>query len=225
MGEAGRGLLVVFEGVEGAGKTTQIHRLAARLVARGVDYWHYREPGGTPLGEDVRELLLKPGEMIVPRAEALLFMAARAQLAARIEAHLAQGELQLLDRFFLSTYAYQVAGRRLPESEIRAANRLATGGIVPDVTLLLTLPPEEAEHRVDRRGERDRMEQAGRDFHGRVAAAFAEFADPAWAAAHPEAGPIVPVDAGGPPETVERASLGALAGRWPETFAGLLESQ
>ena len=225
MAEPGRGLLVVFEGVEGAGKTTQIHRLAARLAERGITYWHYREPGGTPLGEQVRELLLQPGETIVPRAEALLFMAARAQLVARIEAHRARGEILLLDRFFLSTYAYQVAGRQLPEPEVRAANRLATGGIVPNITLLLTIPAAEAERRVDRRGERDRLEQEGRDFHARVAAAFAEFLDPAWGAAHPEAGPIVPVDGGGPAEAVERAILAELARRWPETFAGPPESQ
>jgi dTMP kinase len=219
------GLLVVFEGVEGAGKTTQIHRLAARLAERRITYRHYREPGGTPLGENVRQLLLQPGDAIGPRAEALLFMAARAQLVAQIEAHRALGEVLLLDRFFLSTYAYQVAGRCLPEGEVRAANRLATGGLVPDITLLLTIPAEVAERRVDRRGERDRMEQAGRQFHDRVAAAFAEFLDPAWGEAHPEAGPIVPLDGSGPPEAVERTILAELARRWPETFAGLPESQ
>lgn len=224
-GRARRGLLVVFEGAEGVGKTTQVERLVARLAAAGVPHRRLREPGGTPLGEAVRALLLDPAAEIEPAAEALLFMAARAQLLAGARARVAGGEVVVLDRFFLSTYAYQVAGRGLPEAEVRAANALATGGLVPDLTLLLALPDDEAGRRVDARGGRDRIERAGSAFHGRVAAAFAAFADPAWGAGHPEAGPIVRIDAGGPPEAVERRVASALAARWPETFSVEGESQ
>ena len=220
-----RGLLVVFEGAEGVGKSTQVERLAAWLAAAGVPHHRFREPGGTPLGEAVRALLLDPANEIEPGAEALLFMAARAQLLAEARTLLAQGHVVVLDRFFLSTYAYQVAGRGLPEGEIRAANALATAGLVPDVTLLLALPDDEAGRRVDARGGRDRIERAGSAFHARVAAAFLAFADPAWGAAHPEAGPIVRIDATGAPETVGARLLGALAERWPETFPGVGESQ
>jgi dTMP kinase len=225
VGEPRRGLLVVLEGGEGAGKTTQAERLAGRLAAAGVAHRRFREPGGTPLGEQVRGLLLDPQGEVAPAAEALLYMAARAQLAERLREALAAGDVVLLDRFFLSTFAYQVAGRGLPEGEVAAANRLATGGLAPDVTILLTLPEAEAARRVDRRGARDRIEQAGRGFHARVAAAFADFANPDWGAGHPEAGPIVPLDASGSPDAVERAIVAELARRWPETFARVLESQ
>jgi dTMP kinase len=220
-----RGLLVVFEGAEGVGKSTQVRWLADRLAAAGLRCATLREPGGTVLGEQVRALLLDPESAVGPRAEALLFMAARAQLMTRVASALDQGEIVLLDRFFLSTYAYQVAGRGLPEREVREANRLATGGLVPDLTLLLTLPAGESEARVDARGGRDRIEQAGRAFHERVTAAFRDFAAPEWGATHPEAGPIVPVDASGAPDEVARRVHDTLSGRWPETFAALPESQ
>ena len=128
MATAGR--LVVFEGGEGSGKSTQVARLAAALTAQGIPHRTLREPGGTGLGAEIRQLLLHRDDEMDARAEALLFMASRAELIAReIAPALAKGELVLLDRFFLSTYAYQIAGRSLPEAEVRDANRLATGAL------------------------------------------------------------------------------------------------
>ncbi|MEK6612070.1 MAG: dTMP kinase [Gemmatimonadota bacterium] len=198
------GRLVVLEGVEGAGKTTQLERLALRLGRYGVTVRMLREPGGTAVGDEIRAVLLRPGAAIPPRTEALLFMASRAALMdEQVRPALDRGEVVLLDRFFLSTYAYQVDGRGLPEREVREANAFATSGIVPDVTVLLTLPVAEGLARASRRGEADRMEQADRAFHDRVEAAFARFADEEWQVTHPECGPLVPVSAAGTVEEVE----------------------
>ena len=136
-----RGALIVFEGAEGVGKTTQIGLLVARMHATGVPHLSLREPGGTPLGDEIRRLLLDPGQRIVPRAEALLFMASRAQLVDDVVVPaIREGQFVLTDRFFLSTYAYQIAGRGLDEAAIRMANQFATAGVIPDLTLLLDLP-------------------------------------------------------------------------------------
>ena len=198
-----RGALIVFEGAEGVGKTTQLRRVAAWMRSRGRSAIQLREPGGTPLGDEIRRLLLDPASDITPRTEALLFMASRAQLLERIvRPSLGAGHLVLLDRFFLSTYAYQVAGRGLPEAEIRQANAAATSGLVPDLTVLLALPAAEGLARPEQRGPRDRMERNADEFHDRVAAAFATFARPEWQAAHAECGPIAVIDASGSPEAV-----------------------
>jgi dTMP kinase len=213
------GKLIVFEGAEGAGKTTQVRLLAEALGARGIDVIAVREPGGTVLGDEIRRLLLDPASDIDARAEALLFMASRAQLVARsVRPALDQEAVVLLDRFFLSTYAYQCAGRGLPEEEIRAANRLATEGLVPDLTILLTFPVHEGLARAEQRGERDRMERAAGDFHERVAAAFNRFASAAWQSAHPECGSIVSVDATGSEHEVFVRVVTALTARWPASF-------
>jgi dTMP kinase len=214
-----RGRLIVFEGPEGAGKSTQLKRLAERLGRRGVTVIAVREPGGTPAGDEIRRLLLDPASDIAPRAEALLFMASRAQLVEReLRPALDGGATVLVDRFFLSTYAYQGAGRGLPEGEVRAANDIATGGLVPDVTLLLTLPPDEGLARAGRRGGHDRMERAELDFHRRVARAFARFATANWQREHPECGPIVSLDASGTEAEVFARVLGALDEQWPGSF-------
>ncbi|MBV9879354.1 MAG: dTMP kinase [Gemmatirosa sp.] len=221
-----RGRLVVFEGTEGVGKTTQLARLAGRLDAAGIPYDRFREPGDTPLGDRVRALLLdQTAVAVAPRAEALLFMAARAQLAERIRAALADGRAVLLDRFFLSTYAYQIAGRGLPSGPVRAANRLAVGELVPDLTLLLSCDLEVASARARSRGDLDRMEREDRDFHERVTTAFLAAADPAWQDAHPEVGPVERIDADGDVDTVGARVDAALVARWPETFRRLSESQ
>ncbi len=219
-----RGRLLVFEGAEGVGKTTQVARLAERLAAAGVACERYREPGGTPLGDRVRALLLEPGGEVAPRAEALLFMAARAQLLAHVRARLADGVTIALDRFFLSTYAYQIAGRGLPSDEVRAANRLATEGLVPDLTVLLVADPEVARARIEARGGLDRMEQEDAAFHERVGRAFLAAAAPAWQRAYPEVGPVARLDAGGTPDEVADRVWALLAGRWPETFRSGAES-
>ena len=214
------GRLIVFEGAEGVGKTTQLRLLSARLSQMGVSHLVVREPGQTTVGNQIRQLLLDPSTDLVARAEALLFMASRAQLVERdVRPALAAGEVVLADRFFLSTYAYQGAGRGLPLDDLRAANAVATDGLVPDLTILLDFPVAEGLARAGARGGHDRMERSGAVFHERVAAAFALYATPAWQEAHPEVGPIVVIDARGSEDEVAERILGALAGPWPETFA------
>lgn len=210
--------LLVIEGPEGAGKTTQVRMLAELLGGIGPQVVAVREPGGTPLGDEIRKILLDhPASDIVPRAESLLFMASRAQLVEReIRPALAAGATVILDRFFLSTYAYQVAGRGLPLEDVVAANRLATESLRPDLTILLTLPAGEGLARASRRGGHDRIEQADAGFHERVGAAFAEFATAEWQRAHPEAGPIVSVDARGSVADVFARVRKACEQRWPE---------
>jgi dTMP kinase len=222
------GRLIVFEGAEGVGKSTQIRLLTGRLAAAGVPHVALREPGGTALGDEIRRLLLDPARAddVAPRAEALLFMASRAQLVeAEVRPALRRGMVVILDRFFLSTYAYQAGGRGLPEDAVRAANRFATDGLVPGITLLLTMPVSEGLSRAAARaGGPDRMERAADEFHARVASSFERFADPAWQREHPECGLIASVDARGGEADVERRILALLAAKWPETFAPLLRS-
>lgn len=214
-----RGALVVLEGAEGVGKTTQLRRLSARAARQGLAVTLVREPGGTPVGDEVRRLLLETSHAIVPRAEALLFMASRAQLIDDlIRPALSRGDLVLTDRFFLSTYAYQIAGRGLDEAGVIAANGFATTGVVPDVTLLLDLPATVGAERVAARGAQDRVERAGDAFHERVRAAFRQYASPEWQKIHPECGPISLVDAAGSELEVEERIWGHLAAQLPETF-------
>jgi dTMP kinase len=211
--------LIVFEGPEGAGKTTQLRMLSEWLASRGDRVVAVREPGGTPLGDEIRRILLDPDSDIVPRAESLLFMASRAQLVEReIVPALHEGMTVLLDRYFLSTYAYQVAGRGLPHEEIGAANRLATAALRPDLTLLLVLAVGDGLARAAQRGGHDRMERADVAFHERVARAFEEFGTGEWQAAHPEAGPVQNVDAKGTVQDVFARVLTSLEKRWPGNF-------
>ncbi len=217
-----RGRLIVFEGSEGAGKTTQIRLLAERLATAGLSWVAVREPGGTLVGDDIREILLHPEQEITPATEALLFMSSRAELVAReILPALGEGSAVLVDRFFLSTYAYQIVGRGLPEPEVRAANRLATAGLVPDLTLLLDVPAAHGLERADARGERDRMERSGDDFHVRVGNAFRQFADPKWQHSHPECGPIKLIDGTGDEATVHQRVVSALASAFPQPFGSI----
>jgi dTMP kinase len=127
----------------------------------------------------------------------------------------------LVDRFFLSTYAYQIFGRGLAEDEIRAANRLATAGLVPDLTLLIDVPAAEGLSRADARGARDRMENADDDFHHRVGNAFRQFADPKWQHSHPECGPIKLIDGTGDEKTVHQRIVTLLISAFPPPFGAL----
>jgi dTMP kinase len=214
-----RGKLIVFEGAEGAGKTTQIRILAERLETAGISCVAVREPGGTPLGDEIRDIVLHQEQEITAATEALLFMSSRAELVAReIRPSLDKGNVVLVDRFFLSTYAYQIAGRGLPEPEVRAANRLATGGLVPDLTLLLDVHAAHGLERADARGKRDKIERSGEEFHTRVGNAFRQFADPKWQHSHPECGPIKLIAGTGDEAAVHQRVLSALVSTFPQPF-------
>jgi dTMP kinase len=187
-------MFISFEGLDGSGKTTQAAMLADALELEGLTVVRVREPGGTPTGERVRELLLDPAATIGSAAEALLYAAARAQLVDDvIRPALDRGETVVADRFIDSSLAYQGVARGLGLDEVLAVNELATGGVMPHVTILLELPPDQA---ASRRGATpDRIESEGRGFHAAVAEGFA-----AAAARFPER--IHTVDASGPPRAV-----------------------
>jgi dTMP kinase len=211
------GGLIVLEGIEGVGKSTQLQLLRAWLQRTGA-VRTVREPGGTPAGDEIRRLLLDPDSLLHARTEALLFMASRAQVvAAEIRPALERGEFVLVDRFFLSTYAYQIAGRGLPEDDVRRANALATDGLVPDLTLLLDLPPDAALERAAKRSAHDRIERSGDAFYQRVRNAFVTFATSGWQQNHPEAGPVVLIDASGDEQAVADRIAAAVQSRWPHT--------
>lgn len=209
------GRLIVLEGADGVGKTTQAALLVERMRASGRPVLPLREPGGTPLGDELRALLLDPGRDVAPAAEAMLFMAARAQLVRRvIQPALARGALIVLDRFFLSTYAYQVAGHGLPEAAVRAANSVAVAGVVPDLTLLFEYPARDGLGRAEPATiAGDRMHAMGAEFQARVVAAFAGYAHSGWQREHPECGPIVAIDASGSVDQVA-GRVAAAVGRW-----------
>lgn len=212
-------MFIVFEGPEGAGKSTQLRLMSEWLVARGSEVVAVREPGGTILGDEIRRILLDPTSDIIPAAEALLFMASRAQLVERVlRPAIAAQSIVLVDRFFLSTYAYQGAGRGIPDADLVAANLMATRGVKPDLTILLDLSANEGLSRVSRRGVHDRIEQAATAFHVRVAAEFRRFATPEWQQHHPECGPIAVVDARGSEGEVFARVHALLRERWPSFF-------
>ena len=213
-------MLIVLEGPEAVGKSTQVRRLIEWLRGAGADVVPVREPGGTPVGDELRRIVLDPSSHLSSRAEALLFMASRAELVEQvIRPALAAGKVVLVDRFFLSTYAYQIHGRGLDAGDVRAANHFATGGLVPDLTLLMRLPLAESLRRMeDRRTGQDRMERSSRDFHERVAAAFEEFAGQTWQAAHPECGKIVGIDATGSEAEVFGRLRAAITAAWRGSF-------
>lgn len=175
-----RGYFISFEGTEGAGKSTQIKLLAARLEAEGRTVRVLREPGGTPAGEEIRHLLKhsEANRELTAEAELLLMCASRAQLVREvIRPALADGEILVCDRFFDSTIAYQGYGRQLDLSLVKAVIAVAVGETTPDLTLLLQVPPgvSEERRRVRNAGEspvRDRMEEAGADFFQRVEQGF-----------------------------------------------------
>lgn len=207
-----RGLFLAFEGVEGSGKTTQVARLAAWLRARGADVVVAREPGSTPLGERVREIVLSADLHVPARSELFLMLAARAAFVEQVVRPGVQaGKVVIADRFELSTLAYQGAGRGLPLDEVEACNRVATGGLEPDATLLMDVDPEMGAERQRAAGKAaDRMEREEAAFHQRVAEGYR--------AHEARVAGIVRIDAVGGEEQVHHRVLQALAARFPETF-------
>tara|TARA_B100001964_G_scaffold57413_1_gene64931 strand:+ start:349 stop:972 length:624 start_codon:yes stop_codon:yes gene_type:complete len=168
-------LFITLEGPEGSGKTTQCQRLEQHLSGKGYDVLRTREPGGTPIGQQVRGVLLDQNNCaMTPEAEFLLFSASRAQLVREvIRPHLEKGGVVVCDRFFDSSIAYQGYGHRLERKVLREATRLATGGLQPDLTLLLDIPPEEGLRRRKQQSEQwNRLDAYELSFHARVRQGF-----------------------------------------------------
>jgi dTMP kinase len=199
------GRLVTIEGLDGAGKTTLAAGPVAALAARGVQAVLLREPGGVELSERVRALVKDPALRVGGPAEALLYAAARAQLVEeRVRPLLDEGSWVLLDRFVDSSLAYQGAARGLGVDRVRELNLFATGGLVPDRTLLLALDPAAGRARLAGRGEApERLEAEDAAFFARVAAAYAELA-------REETERIRVIDAAGAETDVLAAALAAL---------------
>lgn len=183
-------MFITFEGGEGSGKTTQVRLLAEALEAQGRAVWTTREPGGTPVAEVIRRIVLQPGETvaalrgarglpaaqpaidpITPIAELLLMNAARAQHVAEIRRHLVANTVVITDRFADATLAYQGAGRGLDAAAVRAVIALATDGLVPDLTVLLDLDPRQGLRR-KLHATRNRLDDEALAFHERVRAAY-----------------------------------------------------
>lgn len=201
-----RGRFVTLEGGEGAGKSTVLAALKRRLERRCVEHRCTREPGGTPLGERIRELVLDPAHpAICPESEALLMFAARAQhVVETIEPALAAGVWVLCDRYTDASHAYQGGGRGVPRAELDALERWAARALVPDRTLLLDVPVGEGLRRVaGRGGEADRMERESQAFFERVRATYLE-----RAAAEPQRFRII--DATRPLEEVVASAIAEL---------------
>lgn len=175
------GRFITFEGTEGCGKSTQLSLLAGRLRAQGAEVIQTREPGGTPLGEDIRHLLIHAasGQGMCPQAEVLLFAASRAQHVREvIRPALAEGKTVLCDRFLDSTTVYQGAARRLPSKEVNALNAFAVDSCLPDLTLVLDIPAEVGLQRARQRASDapDRMEQEELAFYQAVRQGFLDLA-------------------------------------------------
>jgi dTMP kinase len=196
------GFFLVLDGPDGGGKTTQAARLADWLRERGFDVVTCRDPGGTELGNRLRSLLMDRDSVpVAMRAEMLLFMASRAQMVEEIiRPSLDVGKVVICDRFLLSTIVYQGFGGGLDLAEVAEVGRSATGGLLPDLTVVLDVPPETARTRVG--PARDRIEARPAEYYERVRAGYLEIAMGRSRNARLYPGPISLVDATADPETV-----------------------
>ncbi|HEX6308863.1 MAG TPA: dTMP kinase [Longimicrobiales bacterium] len=204
-------MFIVFEGVEGSGKSTQAARLSAWLGRLGIGHVLTREPGGTALGEEIRRVLLHSGA-VPDRSELLLVLAARAAFVEQVvRPALARGDVVISDRYELSSLAYQGHGRGLRLDQVRRVNAFATGYLRPDVTILLDVDPQEGAARRSRAGlGSDRIERAGDEFHDAVGRAYRLLS---------ESEPGISVVSGaGPADAVEQRVRSLLHERFPETF-------
>jgi dTMP kinase len=220
-----RGAFITFEGSEGCGKSTQVLRLAARLEQAGARTLVTREPGGTAIGEKIRDLLQFAPESfnaMTPEAELLLFEASRSQLVREtIEPALAEGTVVISDRFFDSTTVYQGVARKLPPEIVETLNAFAVGTARPDVTFILDVDVETARARMLRRvrpvAVHDRMEQEPVEFYERVCQGYR-----ALAAREPDR--FILIDGRQSPEPIETEIWNALTSRLP-AFASLPKSK
>jgi dTMP kinase len=188
--------LIVFEGIDGCGKTTQADRLCARLAKLKAPTRRLREPGGTALGESMRAILLDPATKACPVAELFGYLQARAQLVEEVlKPALARGEAVVLDRFYHSTLAYQAYGLGLDLAQVRGANALALNGLEADLALWFDVDPAEAQRR-RAAGKPDRIEARGLEYLTRVHAGYRAMAD---------AGELARVDAARPIDEIEAA--------------------
>ena len=191
------GIFITFEGGDGSGKSTQVAFLTDWLVAEGRTVVHSREPGGTELGEELREIILHRRGYIAARAEALLYAADRAHnIATKVRPAIARGDIVIQDRYFDSSIAYQGAGRVLDGTEIRNLSLWATEGLIPDLTVLLDLDAHVGRERLtEANGAYDRLEAEKHDFHERVRHSYLALAE-----AEPER--FLVLDATGSIETI-----------------------
>jgi dTMP kinase len=203
------GAFIVVEGPDGAGKTTLARRLVRRLRRHGLDVVEVRQPGGTPAAEAARRAALDPALDPSPIAELFFILAARADLVSKvIRPAIDAGKVVVSDRHDLSTRAYQVAGRQLPEAAVNGVIELATGGLRPDLDLVLTVPADVGlERRKVRGSEPDRMERADAETARRVAQAFQDAEGPG----------VVHLEAGArSSDEVEAAAWAILCARLPQ---------
>jgi len=204
---------IVLEGVEGAGKSTQVRLLGAWLTAAGVPWVAAREPGGTPVGEEIRRVLLDARDLDVPaETELFLMLGARAAFVRDVvRPALDRGEVVIADRFDFSTFAYQGHGRGLPLDAVKRANQIATGGLRPDAYVVLDVPVDEGMARQQAEGGApDRIESAGREFLERVRSGYLELSE---SEGHAHA-----LDGRGDAERVHGRIRGLLESLFPETF-------
>lgn len=168
-----RGFLITFEGIDGSGKTTQINHFIQKLDKNSIPNILFREPGGTPIGEKIREILLdKSNSEMCAITELLLYSASRAQLCRElIQPALEEGKIAICDRFYDSTTVYQGYGRGIDLNFIRALNRIATDNLVPDLTLLFDIPTEERTRRFGSR-DLDRLEREHHNFQEKIRQGF-----------------------------------------------------
>lgn len=209
-----KGLFIVFEGVDGSGTTTQAKILATALEGRGRKVVLTREPGGTPVAEQIRQLVLDPALRDMKyRTELLLFAASRAQHVEELIApSLAAGKVVICDRFTASTLAYQAYGRGLDTDLAEQVNSLAVGSCKPDLTIFLSLPLEEAlRRRQSRGGATDRLEDAGERLQALVAKGYEEIAR-----SQPDASMVV--DARPEPDVIANRIQQSLSERWSDLY-------
>ena len=205
-------MFISFEGPDGSGKTTQLAPLADFLTQLGYQVLITREPGGTAIGDQIRQVLADlQNTGMHPRSETLLFLAARAQLVEQIiKPHLAQGYILLCDRYADSTMAYQGYGHQNDLDQIRSLIDFATGGLKPDLTLLLDVGAEAGLKRKAEGSEWNRLDAYSLEFHQRVRQGYAELAQA-------EPGRWVVIDADQPPDTVQEEIRQIVRSRLPET--------